>query len=125
MPPGRDEKGLFLDSPVAGEMGTKYPFIQGAMSWITDVPAFAARVADAGGLPTVALGIMDAATLDQKLGRLPEIMGGRPYAVNVVLFGREPFQGKTSGLDKETETPLCRDCRRRSLSFKRIDRMRH
>jgi len=31
------KKDCFLDSPVAREMGTQYPFIQGAMSWITDV----------------------------------------------------------------------------------------
>jgi len=42
------KKDCFIDSPVAREMGTKYPFIQGAMSWITDVPEFASRVADAG-----------------------------------------------------------------------------
>ncbi|MGZ6220863.1 MAG: nitronate monooxygenase, partial [Syntrophales bacterium] len=88
------KRDCFLDSPVAEEMGTKYPFIQGAMSWITDIPAFAARVADAGGLPTVALGLMDAAALDQKLGRVPEIMGGRPYAVNVVSLAENPFREK-------------------------------
>jgi len=82
----------FLDSPVAREMGTLYPFIQGAMSWITDVPEFASRIADAGGLPTFALGLMDAETLDRKLGRLPEIMGGRPYAVNVVSLAENPFR---------------------------------
>jgi len=73
-------------------MGTLYPFIQGAMSWITDVPEFASRVADAGGLPTIALGLMDAETLNRRLGRLPEIMGGRPYAVNVVSLGENPFR---------------------------------
>jgi malonyl CoA-acyl carrier protein transacylase len=88
------KRDCFLDSPVAGEMGTKYPFIQGAMSWITDVPAFAARVADAGGLPTIAFGMMDAAALDRRLGRLPEIMGGRPYAVNVVSLAENPFREK-------------------------------
>jgi malonyl CoA-acyl carrier protein transacylase len=88
------KKDCFLDSPVAGEMGTKYPFIQGAMSWITDVPEFASRVADAGGLPTIAFGMMDAAALDRKLGRLPEIMGGRPYAVNVVSLAENPFREK-------------------------------
>jgi NAD(P)H-dependent flavin oxidoreductase YrpB (nitropropane dioxygenase family) len=70
------KKDCFLDSPVAGEMGTKYPFIQGAMSWITDVPEFASMVADAGGLPTIALGLMDGETLERRLGRLPEIMEG-------------------------------------------------
>ena len=84
------KKDAWLDSPVAQEMGTLYPFIQGAMSWITEVPEFAAMVADAGGLPTIALGLMDAAALDQKLGGLPEIMGGRPYAVNVVSLAENP-----------------------------------
>jgi len=84
------KKDVWLDGPVAQEMGTLYPFIQGAMSWITEVPEFAAMVADAGGLPTVALGLMDAAALDQRLGGLPEIMGGRPYAVNVVSLAENP-----------------------------------
>ena len=86
------KKDCFLDSPVAGEMGTKYPFIQGAMSWITDVPEFASRVAEAGGLPTIALGLMDPETLDRRLGRLPEIMRGRPYALNIVSLAENPFR---------------------------------
>ncbi|WP_319585642.1 SDR family NAD(P)-dependent oxidoreductase [uncultured Desulfobulbus sp.] len=85
-------KDCFVDSPVAREMGTRYPFIQGAMSWITDVPEFALRVAEAGGLPTIALGMMDAATLDLRLGRLPEIMGEFPYAVNIVSLAENPFR---------------------------------
>jgi malonyl CoA-acyl carrier protein transacylase len=86
------KKDCFLDSPVAKEMGTLYPFIQGAMSWITDVPEFASRVADAGSLPTIALGLMDEETLDRRLGRLPEIMGERPYAVNIVSLVENPFR---------------------------------
>ena len=86
------KKDCFLNSPVAKEMGTLYPFIQGGMSWITDVPEFAARVADAGGLPTIALGLMDEETLDRRLGRLPESIGGRPYAVNVVSLAENPFR---------------------------------
>jgi malonyl CoA-acyl carrier protein transacylase len=86
------KKDCFLDSPVAREMGIKYPFIQGAMSCITDVPEFALKVADAGGLPTIALGLMDAEARDRRLGRLPEIMGERPYAVNVVSLAENPFR---------------------------------
>ena len=82
----------FLDSPVAREMGIKYPFIQGAMSSITDIPEFASEIADAGGLPTIALGMMDAQACDCRLGRLPEMMGGRPYAVNVVSLAENPFR---------------------------------
>jgi malonyl CoA-acyl carrier protein transacylase len=86
------KKYCFLDSPVAREMGIKYPFIQGAMSSITDIPEFASEIADAGGLPTIALGLMDAPARDRRLGRLPELMGGRPYAVNVVSLAENPFR---------------------------------
>ena len=86
------KKDSFRASPVAGEMGITYPFIQGAMTSITDVPEFALKVAEAGALPTVALGLMDAETLDRMLGRLPEIMGGRPYAVNIVSLAENPCQ---------------------------------
>ena len=85
-------KDCFLDSPTAREMGIKYPFIQGAMSSITDVPEFALRVADAGALPTIALGMMDVEALDRRLRRLPEIMGGRPYAINFVSLTENPFR---------------------------------
>ena len=86
------KKDGFLASPVAGEMGITYPFVQGAMTSITDVPEFALKVAEAGALPTIALGLMDAETLERKLGRLPEIMGGHPYAVNVVFLAENPCQ---------------------------------
>ncbi len=87
-----EKRECFVNSPVAAEMGTQYPFIQGAMSWITDVPEFALRIAEAGGLPTIALGLMDAQTLDLRLGSLPKIMGGRPYAVNIVSLAENPFR---------------------------------
>ncbi len=86
------KRDCFSDSPVAREMGTRYPFIQGAMSWITDVPEFASKVADAGGLPTIALGLMDGEALDRRLGRLPEIMGERAYAVNLVSLAENPLR---------------------------------
>ena len=73
-------------------MGIKYPFIQGAMTSITDIPEFAAKVADAGGLPTIALGLTDVQARDCVLGRLPEVMGERPYAVNVISLAENPFR---------------------------------
>ena len=94
-----------MNSPVAREMGTLYPFIQGAMSWITDVPEFASRVADAGGLPTIALGLMDAEVLDRRLGHLPGNHGSAPLCSECCLFLGGPLQGDATGLDKETGDP--------------------
>ncbi|MFH0823351.1 MAG: acyltransferase domain-containing protein, partial [Pseudomonadota bacterium] len=82
----------FVRSPAAREMGVKYPFVQGAMSWITDEPKFAAAVAEAGGLPTIALGLMDDAALSERLNRLTETMGDRPFAVNVITLAENPFR---------------------------------
>ncbi|HMK33423.1 MAG TPA: SDR family NAD(P)-dependent oxidoreductase [Desulfomonilaceae bacterium] len=92
----------FVNSAAARRMGTTYPFIQGAMSWITDSPEFARRVADAGGLPTIALGLMDGDTLKEKLGRLPEVMGERPYAVNVITLAENPHRSTQLAWIRET-----------------------
>ncbi|MCA1961422.1 MAG: SDR family NAD(P)-dependent oxidoreductase [Desulfomonile sp.] len=80
----------FVESDTARELGTRYPFVQGAMSWITDVPEFARAVADAGGLPTIALGLMTGDILTERLGRLPQVMDDRPYAVNVITLMENP-----------------------------------
>lgn len=88
----KDKFAAFSDSSVATELGITYPFIQGAMSWITDNPEFARRVADSGALPTLALGMMDEPTLEAKLGNLPKIMGAKPYAVNVITLNENPHR---------------------------------
>ncbi len=36
--------------------------------------------------------MMDEETLDRRLGRLSEIMGRRPYAVNIVSLAENPFR---------------------------------
>jgi malonyl CoA-acyl carrier protein transacylase len=87
-----DKVTAYIDSPTAAAMGTKYPFVQGAMSWITDEPAFAREVAEAGGLPTVALGLMSGEILESRLGPLPEVMGDLPYAVNVITLAENPHR---------------------------------
>ncbi|MGQ9687374.1 MAG: SDR family NAD(P)-dependent oxidoreductase [Desulfobaccales bacterium] len=96
----------FQASPAARELGTTYPFIQGAMTWISDVPEFAAAVAEAGGLPTIALGLRNRQILEQDLGRLPESMGGRPYAVNLLALPENPFLEDQLAWVAETRPPL-------------------
>ncbi len=45
---------LVEDSPLAQAHGTRFPVVQGAMANVSEVPAFAKAVADAGGLPFLA-----------------------------------------------------------------------
>uniref|UniRef100_A0A7C5EMD4 SDR family NAD(P)-dependent oxidoreductase n=1 Tax=Desulfobacca acetoxidans TaxID=60893 RepID=A0A7C5EMD4_9BACT len=99
-------KDCFRDSPAARELGTVYPFFQGAMTWISDVPEFALAVAEAGGLPTLALGLRDRQALDRDLGRVPEILKGRPFAINVLALPENPFLKEQLAWVEELRPPL-------------------
>ena len=96
----------FLDSPAARELGTTYPFIQGAMTWISDVPEFALAVAEAGGLPTVALGIRDRRQLEADFSRLRHLMGSRPYAVNLIALAENPHLEEQLAWVEEVRPPF-------------------
>ncbi|MDQ1239380.1 MAG: hypothetical protein QG577_1566, partial [Thermodesulfobacteriota bacterium] len=80
------------NSPAIAELGTRYAVVQGAMSWITDEPDFAAKVAQAGALPTIALGVLSPQDLEQKLGSLADVMAEMPYAVNVITLDENPYR---------------------------------
>jgi malonyl CoA-acyl carrier protein transacylase len=82
----------FVKSPTAEKMGTEYPFIQGAMSWITDSMEFASGILESGALPTLALGLMDSKTLNSRFSELENLLGDRPYAVNIITLSENPFR---------------------------------
>jgi acyl transferase domain-containing protein/NAD(P)H-dependent flavin oxidoreductase YrpB (nitropropane dioxygenase family)/NAD(P)-dependent dehydrogenase (short-subunit alcohol dehydrogenase family) len=81
----------FTGSPAARELGVEYPFIQGAMSWISEVPEFAQKVYQAGGLPTVALGLRSRDQLEDLLAGLSDTMGRNSWAVNIVALPENPY----------------------------------
>ncbi|HWR03513.1 MAG TPA: SDR family NAD(P)-dependent oxidoreductase [Humidesulfovibrio sp.] len=84
----------FLRGPAAQELGCGLPVIQGGMSWISDKPAFARAVAEAGALPTLAVGMRTAAQMDRDFGELERVMGGRPYAMNVLVLEENPHRAE-------------------------------
>lgn len=91
---------------ISRELGTAHPIIQGAMSWITDVPGFARAVAEAGALPTLALGLRDAATLQQEFSDLRSRMGGRPFAFNLLALSENPFLEEQVAWIRRTRPPF-------------------
>ncbi len=80
----------FVKNSAASSLGTRYPFIQGAMTWISDMPEFALAVFEAGGLPTIALGLKSRMELEQDLDHLKNVMGENPYAVNFIALPENP-----------------------------------
>jgi acyl transferase domain-containing protein/NAD(P)H-dependent flavin oxidoreductase YrpB (nitropropane dioxygenase family)/NAD(P)-dependent dehydrogenase (short-subunit alcohol dehydrogenase family)/acyl carrier protein len=94
------------DGPVSREWGTRFPIIQGAMSWITDQPDFARQLAEAGALPTIALGMRARADLERDFGQLAATLGDRPYAVNLIVLPENPVRDEQFAWIEATRPPF-------------------
>jgi acyl transferase domain-containing protein/NAD(P)H-dependent flavin oxidoreductase YrpB (nitropropane dioxygenase family)/acyl carrier protein len=86
--------------------GCPLPFVQGAMTWITDVPALARAIAENGALPTLALGLRSAAELQRDFGSLREAMGDMPYALNILVLPENPHREAQLAWLERTRPPF-------------------
>jgi acyl transferase domain-containing protein/NAD(P)H-dependent flavin oxidoreductase YrpB (nitropropane dioxygenase family)/NADP-dependent 3-hydroxy acid dehydrogenase YdfG len=64
----------------------RYPVAQGPMTRVSDQPAFAAAVAEGGGLPFLALALMDGEQTSRLLAETAELLGDRPWGVGLLGF---------------------------------------
>ncbi len=67
------------------DLGLKYPIIQGGMANIA-TSSFAASVCNAGGLGTLGTGGWTPEQVEQEIIKLEQLVGDKPYAVNVMLM---------------------------------------
>ncbi|MGH2545120.1 MAG: nitronate monooxygenase, partial [Ardenticatenaceae bacterium] len=77
---------LDANAPLAQSHGTAYPIVQGPMTRVSDRAEFCLRVAEAGGLPFLALALMRAPAVDALLEETQQLMGERPWGVGVLGF---------------------------------------
>jgi acyl transferase domain-containing protein/NAD(P)H-dependent flavin oxidoreductase YrpB (nitropropane dioxygenase family)/NADP-dependent 3-hydroxy acid dehydrogenase YdfG/acyl carrier protein len=82
----RAHRPLRPGSPFAAEHGIAYPIAQGPMTRVSDVPEFAEAVADAGGLPFLALALMRAPEVRSLLEETAARLGERAWGVGVLGF---------------------------------------
>jgi NAD(P)H-dependent flavin oxidoreductase YrpB (nitropropane dioxygenase family) len=73
-------------APLARSHGTRYPIVQGPMTRVSDVAAFAERVAAGGALPCLALALMRAPEVATLLSETRERLGSRPWGVGILGF---------------------------------------
>ncbi|ALG14935.1 hypothetical protein AOZ06_20960 [Kibdelosporangium phytohabitans] len=66
--------------------GLRYPLAQGPMTRVSDQPAFAGAVAAGGGLPFLALSLMNGEQTRSLLTRTAALLGDRPWGVGVLGF---------------------------------------
>jgi acyl transferase domain-containing protein/NAD(P)H-dependent flavin oxidoreductase YrpB (nitropropane dioxygenase family)/NADP-dependent 3-hydroxy acid dehydrogenase YdfG len=77
---------LAEDSSLAVSHGTRYPILQGPMTRVSDVPEFAGRVAEGGGLPFLALALMRGTEIQTLLEEAKSRLGSRPWGVGILGF---------------------------------------
>lgn len=73
-------------SRLAASHGIRYPIAQGPMTRVSDRAAFARAVGEGGGLPFLALALMDGAEARALLLETKDAMGGMPFGAGILGF---------------------------------------
>ncbi|HZX48069.1 MAG TPA: SDR family NAD(P)-dependent oxidoreductase [Nitrospirota bacterium] len=73
-------------SPLARSHGTRYPIVQGPMTRVSDVPVFAASIADGGALPFLALALLPGSEVREMLNEAQRLLDNRPWGVGMLGF---------------------------------------
>lgn len=86
--------------------GTRYAIAQGPMTRVSDTAPFAANVADAGGLPFIALSLMNAQSSRTLLEETRAQLGERPWGVGVLGFAEADVLAPQLELVREFKPPV-------------------
>ncbi|MFD9218954.1 SDR family NAD(P)-dependent oxidoreductase [Streptomyces sp. NPDC060064] len=81
------------------------PVVQGPMTRVSDRPAFASAVADAGGLPFLALAVMDGREVRELLTETAERLAGRPWGVGLLGFAPDELRREQLAAVAEVRPP--------------------
>ena len=73
-------------SALAARHGTRYPIVQGPMAHVSDEPAFARSIVEAGALPFLALGVKTGPEIEALLSATQAALGDRPWGVGLLGF---------------------------------------
>ena len=97
---------LAPNSSLATRHGTRFPIVQGPMTRVSDVGAFAKVVAEQGALPFLALAVMRGPQVRVMLGKAKELIGDLPWGVGILGF--MPLELRREQLDviREVKPPF-------------------
>lgn len=97
---------LAAHNALAHALGTHYPIAQGPMTRVSDVPAFAAAVADAGALPFVALSLLKGEKARNLIRETRELAGGKPWGVGILGFADAELREEQLAYITEEKPPV-------------------
>lgn len=102
-------KALNVLSPgnaLSRELNIPYPIAQGPMTRVSDVPAFAAAVADAGGLPFVALSLLKGEPAKKLIQQTKTLAGNKPWGVGILGFAPPELREEQIAYIKDEKPPI-------------------
>jgi acyl transferase domain-containing protein/NAD(P)H-dependent flavin oxidoreductase YrpB (nitropropane dioxygenase family)/NAD(P)-dependent dehydrogenase (short-subunit alcohol dehydrogenase family)/acyl carrier protein len=97
---------LLSGAPLASSLGIDLPVAQGPMTRVSDEAAFAAAVADNGGLPFIALALADREKSAAMLDATRAMLGDRPWGVGILGFLPEDLRAAQVEVVREMK-PSC------------------
>ncbi|NNN22195.1 MAG: acyltransferase domain-containing protein, partial [Acidimicrobiales bacterium] len=97
---------LFPDSKLASNHKIKYPIAQGPMTRVSDKAEFAYEVAKAGGLPFIALSLMNANECRELLVQTKEMLNDLTWGVGILGFVSPELRDAQLEIINEIKPPL-------------------
>lgn len=91
---------------LAERTGASHPVLQGPMTRVSDTPAFTAAVAEAGGLPFLALALLRGPDVERLLAETAERLGDRPWGVGILGFVPPELRAEQLEVVKTYRPPL-------------------
>ncbi|PWV44855.1 type I polyketide synthase [Chitinophaga sp. S165] len=91
---------------LAKELNITYPIAQGPMTRVSDVPAFAAAVADAGALPFVALSLLKGNAAQDLVQQTKALAKDNTWGVGILGFAPQELRDEQIEIIKEARPPL-------------------
>ncbi|SFE77110.1 polyketide-type polyunsaturated fatty acid synthase PfaA [Chitinophaga sp. CF118] len=102
-------KTLNVISPgnaLAQELNIPYPIAQGPMTRVSDVPAFAEAVANAGALPFVALSLLKGESALQLIQQTKQLAGDKTWGVGILGFAPQELRDEQIEYIKQEKPPI-------------------
>src|SRR5262249_49270818 len=93
-------------SALAVDLRTRYPILQGPMTRVSDVAAFAQAVAQDGGLPFLALALLREREVRTLLLQAYRLLGSRPWGVGILGFVPPELRTEQLAVVREVKPPF-------------------
>jgi acyl transferase domain-containing protein/NAD(P)H-dependent flavin oxidoreductase YrpB (nitropropane dioxygenase family)/NAD(P)-dependent dehydrogenase (short-subunit alcohol dehydrogenase family) len=94
------------NNALAKELNITYPIAQGPMTRVSDVPAFAAAVANAGALPFVALSLLKGESARNLIRETKQLAGDKTWGVGILGFAPQELRDEQTAYIQEEKPPF-------------------